>query len=340
MSEDRVLLTGASGFIAKRIALDLLNAGYRVRGTVRSAAKGEKLRGTLSEAGADVDRLELAELDLLKDEGWREAASGCRFVMHTASPFPARQSRDKWALVPIAKGGTLRVLDAAVKAGAERFVMTSSVVAIYYGHDKSHGASFDENDWSNVEAKNISDYAVSKTEAERAAWDAARAAGLDMVAINPAFVVGPILDDDIGTSARLVSMMMRGKLPAVPNVAFGIVDVRDVAKAHVAALGAPEAVGHRFILSSGSLTMMEMGEAIAAAVPECRGKVPRRTLPDFVVRFAALFASEARAAVPELGRRKNLVTTPAQNTLGFSLSDPRKAVGAMAVSLKDHGFAT
>ncbi|MBO0662619.1 NAD-dependent epimerase/dehydratase family protein [Jiella sp. MQZ9-1] len=338
MAGERILLTGASGFIAKHIALQLLQAGYRVRGTVRSPQKGEALRQTLARAGADVARLEIAEADLLRDEGWEAAARGCDVVCHTASPFPARQSKDKWALVPVAKGGTLRVVDAAIKAKVQRFVMTSSVVAVYYGHGADHPPVYGEDDWSNVGAADISDYAVSKTEAEAAAWGAADAASLPMVTINPSFVAGPLLDADAGTSATLIGMMMTGKLPAVPNVSFGIVDVRDVAKAHVAALTAAEAPGRRFIVSAGSLTMIEIGQAVAAAVPECRKRVPRFTVPDFVVRLAAKVVPEARAAVPELGRQKTLLTKPAETILGFTPGHTREAVAETALSLRDHGW--
>ena len=333
MTDQIVLLTGASGFIAKHIALQLLQAGYPVRGTVRSSQKGDKLRATLSKAGADVSRLEIVIADLTRDEGWDEAAAGCEFICHTASPFPSRQSKDKWALVPIARDGALRVIGAAGKAGVKRLVMTSSVVAIYYGHGRDHGPVYDESDWSNVEASDISDYAVSKTLAERAAWEESARLGLDMVAINPSLVAGPFLDEDTGTSVRLISMMMRGKLPVVPDISFGVVDVRDVAAAHVAALTAEGAVGRRFIVTAGSLTMLEIGQAIAAAVPASARKVPRFALPDFVVRAAAFFAPEARAAVPELGRRKQLVTDAAKTVLGFAPDDPRKAVAETATSL-------
>lgn len=339
MTDQRVLLTGATGFIARHIALQLLERGYLVRGTVRSAEKGEALRATLAKAGADVARLEVAVADLTRDAGWDEAATGCDFVCHTASPFPARQPADKLALVPIAREGTLRVVCAAAKAGAERLVVTSSVASITYGHSNERDPVFTGDDWSNVDSPDISAYAVSKTLAERAAWEEAGRAELPMVAINPALVAGPLIGEAAGTSVELIGMMMRGKLPAVPDIVFGVVDVRDVAAAHVAALTADGAVGRRFIVSAGSLSMMEIGRAIAEAVPEYRNKVPRFALPGVVVRMAALLVSEARAAIPELGRRKELSSEPARAVLGFAPADPREAVAATVRSLRERSRA-
>ncbi|MEF2548309.1 aldehyde reductase [Aurantimonas sp. E1-2-R+4] len=336
---DLVLLTGISGFIAKQVALELLAAGYRVRGTVRSAGKAAFVRDTLEKAGRAVDRLEFVDADLTQDNGWDAAVAGCRFVVHTASPFPARQSKDRYALVPIARGGTLRVVEAASRAGVERIVLTSSVAAIYYGHGAKRGAHYSEADWSNVESSDISDYAVSKTEAERAAWKAVEAGGPELAVVNPAFVLGPLLDRETGTSADLIRTMLMGRLPAVPDITFGIVDVRDVARAHLQAMTVPNAAGRRFILCGGSLSMMEIGQAIALADPSAGSRMPKLVLPDFLVRTIAVFAAQARAAVPELGRRKTLATKAAEQTLGIDFRPPGEAIAAMVRSLKQLGLA-
>lgn len=336
---DLVLLTGISGFIAKHVALELLGAGFRLRGTVRSAAKAGGVRETLEKAGGTVDRLEFAEADLTQDDGWDAAVAGCRFVVHTASPFPATQSRDKYALVPIARGGTLRVVEAAARADVERVVLTSSVAAVYCGHGGRSGPHYSESDWSDVESPDISDYAVSKTEAERAAWKAVEAGGPELAAVNPAFVLGPLLDRVTGTSAELIRTMLKGRLPAVPDITFGIVDVRDVARAHLQAMTVPDAAGRRFILCGGSMSMMEIGQAIARADPSAGSRMPKLVLPDVLVRTVATFAAQARAAVPELGRRKVLATKAAEQTLGIDFRPPDEAIAAMVHSLKELGLA-
>lgn len=336
---DLVLVTGVSGFIAKHVALRLLGAGYRVRGTVRTLARGENVRRTLAAHGADIGRLQLVEADLLRDAGWDEAAAGCRFVQHMASPFPSRLPRDRLALVPVAKGGTLRVLGAAEKAGAERVVLTSSVAAVYYGHQARTERRFTEADVSDVESPTISAYALSKTLAELAAWDAVRRTALPLAVVNPAFVLGPLLDAEAGTSASVIAAMMKGRAPVVPNVALGIVDVRDVAEAHLAAMTTAKAAGRRFILSGGSRTLCEIGASIAASHPAYRRRLPRATLPDGLVRAAGRVSSRLAQLVPELGARKILVTEPAETVLGLRFRTPEEAIGAMAESLVRHGLA-
>ncbi|MFY0735906.1 MULTISPECIES: NAD-dependent epimerase/dehydratase family protein [Aurantimonas] len=337
MARDRVLLTGISGFIAGHVALRLLRAGYDVRGTVRGLDKADAVRGLLAAAGADIDRLSFVAGDLTDDAGWMEAAAGCRYVLHSASPFPASPPRDRHALVPAAVDGTLRVMAAAERAGAERIVLTSSAAAIYSAHPPRPGEYYGAADWSDTESPDISGYALSKTLAERAAWDAARDAGLDLVAINPALVLGPLLGAGApggeGTSAALIRAVMEGRMPVVPDLAFALADVRDVADAHLAAMTAPSVSGRRFALSSGTLSLIEIGKVVGEACPGKARRLPRWTLPDRVVRLAAILSPQARAAVPELGRRKSLDTTPARDILGLSARPPEDAVAAMAQSI-------
>lgn len=333
-----VLVTGASGFIAKHIVLALLKAGYRVRGTVRSADKADGLAATMAQHGADASRLECVETDLLLDAGWDMATAGCRFVIHSASPLPVTLPRDRQALVPAARGGTIRVVEAAKRAGVERIVLTSSAAAISYGHDGRKGAALTEADWSNVESLTISAYAVSKTPAERAAWEAVAGSGTALVSINPSVVLGPLLDADAGASVTLIRMMMRGRLLLVPDIAIGIVDVRNVVAAHLAALDVPDAAGRRFILTAGSRLLREVGAAVAAACPAYAGRMPKATLPDFVLKAAAVFSSAARQVVPELGARRQLVPEPAQTILGVAFRSPDAAIGATARSLVEHGL--
>ncbi len=325
---DRVLLTGLSGFVARHVAVAALQVGYRIRGTVRSQAKGQEALDAIRQAGVDPSDVEVVEADLTDDANWSTAASGCRFVLHTASPFPNRLPREKFALVPIARDGTMRVLHAAEAAGAERVVVTSSIAAIYYGHEKRAGQRFTETDWSNVASPLIGAYAVSKTLAERAAWDFAANARFELVTINPSVVFGPLIGDEYGTSVGLLRQMLRGRMPFVPRVALGIVDVRDVAAAHVRALTVPAAVGRRFIASGGSLAMTEIVEAVGAAAPKRRWRLPKATLPDSLVRVAARVLPEAAQAVPELGARKELVANAAREILGVSFRPPREAIAA------------
>ncbi|GGD38954.1 dihydroflavonol-4-reductase [Aureimonas glaciei] len=335
---DRVLVTGASGFIARHIVLDLLREGYAVRGTVRSQDAAADVVAAVEGQGVSTEHLDFVPTDLTRDEGWDAAVAGCRFVIHAASPFPASLPKDRFALVPAARGGALRVVEAAARAGVERLVMTSSVAAVYYGHGPAEGRVFSERDFSDVDAPAISAYAVSKTLAEQAAWEAVAGTGLQLVAINPALVLGPLIGGSVGTSARIVQTMMRGWMPVVPDMAFGIVDVRDVALAHRRAMTVPDAAGRRFILSGGSRSLRQIGEAIGHDFPRYRRKMPRATLPDLILRVAALASSSAGQMLPELGPAKQLDMEPARKCLGVVFLPPETAIHATAASLIGHGL--
>lgn len=149
---DRVLVTGISGFLGGHVALQLLEAGFTVRGSVRNLNKADKVRATLQKAGADTTRLEFVALDLMNDAGWAEAMADVRYLQHVASPFVISMPNDKMELITPAVEGTRRALEAAFAAQIERVVLTSSIAAIQYGHDKSHTAPFTAADWTNLGA--------------------------------------------------------------------------------------------------------------------------------------------------------------------------------------------
>jgi len=201
MSGELVLVTGGSGFIAQHCVLKLFEAGYRVRATVRSLAREPEVRATLRAAGADVgDRLAFAAADLTADAGWTEAAAGCDYVLHVASPFPLTVPKHEDELIVPAREGALRVLRAARGAGVRRVVQTSSFAAVGYGHPQMD-RPFNEHDWTRVDGDGLTAYAKSKTLAERAAWDfMAREGGdMELAVVNPVGVFGPILGADFST---------------------------------------------------------------------------------------------------------------------------------------------
>ncbi|MCK5934316.1 MAG: NAD-dependent epimerase/dehydratase family protein [Fulvimarina manganoxydans] len=336
-SKTTILLTGLSGFIAKHIAARLLDAGFHLRGSVRSMARGEAVRSTLAAAGHAVDRLEFVEADLTRSADWPRAVDGCRFVVHTASPFPPTQPKGKYDLVPVARDGTLHVLDAAIAAGVERIVLTSSVVAVYIGHSNRAERPFDEADWTNVESDVAYPYAVSKTLAERAAWERVKGTKTELVAINPGFVLGPLLGDRLGTSAQIIATLIRYPIPFAPDVAFGVVDVRDVADAHVAALSALEAPGRRYLLSGGMRSPIQLGATIAEFEPSYEKRRPRWILPNPVVRILGHFSRQVAPAISELGRYKSIDSRPAEALLGRGLRTPEEAVEATLKSLRAQG---
>lgn len=329
-----VLVTGLSGFVGKHCGVALLNKGYSVRGTVRSLKRADAVRTTLAKHAAIDGRLDFAETDLTSDQGWDAALQGCEYVMHVASPFPIVQPKDRDALVGPAREGTLRVLKAASRAGVARTVITSSTAAIMYGRSKANGAPLTEEDWTDPDAADVSPYVRSKTLAERAAWDFIKSdrSGMDLVSVNPGFILGPALDDDIGTSIEVIQMMLRGKYPAVPRVSFPTVDVRDVAALQVAALTHPGAANQRFLCTDQSLWLVEVARAIRAALPGAK-KVPTKQLPSFVVRLLGLVDSQLRQIVPELDQERHASHVKAERVLGFRFRPATEAAVASAQSL-------
>lgn len=336
---DRVLLTGISGFLGGHVALQLLNSGYTVRGSLRNLSRADKVRDTLKRAGADIARLEFVALDLLDDAGWHEAARGCRYLQHTASPFVLNIPKDKMELIRPAVEGTERALNAANAAGTERIVLTSSMAAIAYGHDKSRTTPFTAQDWTDLHGRGVNPYQESKTLAERRAWEIMDAAGRHdaLATINPSGIFGPLLDEDPGTSAILVQRLLNGSIPAAPRIPMTAVDVRDVAAAHVAAMTDPAAGGKRFPMGERTVFLIEAANMLRQHYPEKR--IPRLQMPDWVVRLYGLFDRDVGDNLGELGYIKTLDSRGAIALLGRPLTPVPEALLATAQSLVAHGLA-
>lgn len=331
---DTVLLTGISGFLGGHVALALLNAGYHVRGSVRDLQRSGKVRDTLKRAGADVSRLDFVALNLLDDTGWTEAAAGARYVQHTASPFVLSIPKDRNELIHPAVEGTRRAINAALAAGAERVVLTSSIAAIIYGHKGDPDRTFTEADWTQT-GGDTNAYAESKLRAEQEAWALMDAAGRhnDLAVINPGVILGPLLDDDAGTSGQMVLRLLNGSVPAAPKLHLGFVDVRDVAAMHVAAMTSPAAGGHRHIASEGNFSFMDLANMLRSAFPDYARKIPRYELPNWLVRLYGLFDPDTRSNVESLGIIRNVDGRAGPALLGHPLISTRDAAVATANSL-------
>jgi len=341
---DRVLVTGATGFIAQHCMLQLLEAGYEVRGTARSANRAADVVAILSPHLSDaargrLDALEVVAADLTRDDGWRGAVEGCRFVMHIASPLPKGVVKDENELIVPARDGALRVLRASHDAGVERVVLTSSLSAIIYGNDRSH--LFTEADWSNLDGKRIGAYDKSKTIAERASWEYMEtikdSSPMELVAINPGLVLGPLLSSDCGTSAEMVKRILDHKVPAIPNIGFATVDVRDVASAHVTAMVSPNAVGQRFICAEANHSMMEIAEILKTRYGTRGFKIPTGRLPSIVIRAMAIFDKTVRLALNDLDTSQNVDNTKIRAVLNWKPRDLLEMTTSMADSMIDYG---
>ncbi len=330
-----VLVTGGSGFVAGHVILQLLAAGYQVRTTVRNRHRETWVRATLSANGGDCSRVSFFCADLESDEGWAEAVAGCDYVQHVASPFPPRQPEDEQELIRPAREGTLRVLRAARDAGVKRTVVTSSFAAVGYGHGQRE-TPYTEEDWTDPDGPAVQPYMKSKTLAERAAWDfiEREGGGMELAVVNPVGIFGPALNDDLSTSIFLVRAMMEGKMPGLPDLWFGVVDVRDVASLLIRAMTDPAAAGQRFLAVAGdSISAPQMGAILRARLGKAAHRVPRRALPSWLIRLMAPFNPMAREAAPRLGIHANASNAKARERLGWMPRSNEEAIVASAESL-------
>ena len=332
---NKVLLTGISGWIAKHTAIELLNAGYEVLGTIRNKNLVDQTKQTISKY-ASTEKLSFVELDLLKDDGWNEAAKGCRYIFHVASPFPMKVSSNRENLLPVAVDGTLRVLNAGLNAGVEQIIKTSSIVAMFRKPNRTNPYTFGENDWSDENwIEGVSDYFLSKTKAEKAAWRLMESKGLKnkLTTINPGGVFGDALDKKGGTSIEYIRQFMKGKFPGAPKFAVLISDVKDIAKAHVACIGNNKVGGRRLIVGKEVKKLVELSQLIAEAMPEYKKKLPTKELPNLMVKLISYIDSSAKTMIPDLGIMMQTDTSYAEEILGFKFKPAKGCISENAKSV-------
>jgi nucleoside-diphosphate-sugar epimerase len=331
-----VLVTGGTGFLGGWCVAELLKQGYDVRTTVRDRKREQAVRDAVAAAGAqDGTRLSVHQADLMSDDGWADAVSGCRHVLHVASPFPPVQPKDPDELIVPARDGALRVLRAALDAGVERIVMTSSVAAVRGSRDSTEQTPFTEADWTDGDDTKLTPYVRSKTLAERAAWQLARDRGAEdrLAAINPGAIIGPALNNDHSYSLQAVQRLLNGDMPAAPRLGFSFVDVRDVAELHLLAMTKPEAGGERFIATDEFMWMPDLAKVLRERLGEQAAKVPKRTAPDFVIRAMSRFDPSIRSFVGDLGKRQWLSSEKARSLLGWKTRPVGDSIEETARSL-------
>ena len=331
-----VLVTGGSGFIGSHAILQLLNAGHRVRTTVRSMNREPDVLAMLKHGGCEPgDQLSFVVADLEKDAGWPAAVAGCDYVLHVASPFPASVPKHDDELIIPAREGALRVLRASRDAGVKRVVLTSSFAAIGYGHPPQ-SKPFDETDWTNPEEPGTTAYVKSKTIAERAAWDFLSKEGgaLELSVVNPVAVFGPVLGPDYSTSVLIVQRMLDGAIPGCPKLQLGVVDVRDTVDLHIRAMTHPAAKGERFLAVAGDfISILQIAQILKAHMGASARRVQARELPNWLVRLASLRDPAVKQILPELGKRKNATSVKARQLLGWSSRSNQEAIVSTAESL-------
>lgn len=329
---DKVLVTGASGYIALHCISELLKKGYAVKGSLRNLDREEEVRSSIKKEVTD-DKLEFCKLNLLSDDGWQDAMQGCDYLLHMASPFITYEPKNEDDLIRPAEEGTLRALKFAKDAGVKKVVLTSSVAAIAYGHEKSIcGPS----DWSDIN-QNIGAYTKSKTIAERAAWNfinSQEQKNMTMTTIHPGLVLGPLLSNDIdGASADIMNKLITGQFPGNPNLNFTIVDVRDVALLHVKAISSDESNGKRCLTTSKDyLHMSKLSSILREGGYK---KAPSKNIPNFIVKFLALFSSEMKGVARNLDRKYEVDISETISLFNWKPIEIKKTILDMAASVQN-----
>ena len=282
----KVLVTGAAGYLASWIVEKLLREGHMVHGTVRQLNDKSKIQHLLDLAGQYSDRLRLFEADLIKEGSFDAAMADCSVVIHAASPYFLDKPKDvDRQLIKPAMDGTLNVLASANRSKTiKRVVVTSSVVTMYNDAcDVSHSPQnlVQEGDINPNKQINHNPYAYSKTVAEQAAWNVCkRQKRWDLVTIHPGAIFGPSLSKRAdATSVNMMVQFLNGSFRSgVPKLWLGLVDVRDVASAHVKAAILPQAHS-RYIVVANSFTLLEIARLMRIGEFGIKNKLPKGEVP-------------------------------------------------------------
>jgi nucleoside-diphosphate-sugar epimerase len=288
-----VLVTGGSGFVAGHLVRQLLERGYRVHATVRSLARTAKVAPLRAMQDHFPGQLELFEADLMADGSYDRAAAGCRTVFHVASPFlmPERIKDGERDVVAPALTGTRNVLGSIERTPTvQRLVFTSTVGAIFGDYADTAGMDggiLSERYWNTTSTAENNPYHYAKTVAERAAWEAAGAQDRwSMVAVNPGLILGPSLTPASESgSLFLLDELFRGYFCyGAPDFSFTVVDVRDVATAHIVAAENPGAHGRYILAAPRMVSFLQMSRILREHVTR-DPRLPRWGLPHWPVRL-------------------------------------------------------
>lgn len=306
----RVFVSGGSGYIAMYCIKILISKGYYVVTSVIDKSKINIVKNSLNKHGISCENIDFKILNLLNDEGWDDALKDCEYVLHMASPvIPGNVDED--LVVKPAVEGMERCLNAAIKNGAKKFVQTSSYAAIY--GKKSKSREFHDDDWTDLSNKKLLPYEISKTKSEKKMWDISNGSSINVCAVNPVLVIGPSMSGILSMSNRLTVKKLFS-LPLVPDVSISVVGVQDVAKAHVMAMENDAANGKRFLLSEKTIKLKDLSYILKSAGFT---KVPTLVIPNFLLKFIALFIPSLRMIAKRLGKEEKLYTKNANDILGW-----------------------
>ena len=332
---EKVLVTGATGYIGLHCIQQLLDQGYAVNGSIRSPERINEVFDALKEHDTSTENLNLFIVDLTSDDGWNEAMEGCDYLLHVASPLALENHTEEYFVKPAVEG-VERAMKFAKQNNVKKVVLTSSVAAIFEtGKEKTF---YDESDWSNPDSPVIQNYAKSKTLAEKAAWNYVKKEDnpFELAVINPALVIGPSLSGDLGVSNKAIEMVVTGKMPVAIPIQFGFVDVRDVASAHILAMKNDSSNGERFALAEKDLWYKDIAKLLRENGFD---KAPTFAVPVWLAKVMANFNKQLKVTSPFLGRVRSVAkTTKAKDILGWNPRTSEESILEIANQIKEMGL--
>ena len=323
-----VLVTGASGYIGSHIVANLLSKGKTVRATVRDSSDPERVDHLRTMEIENGGSLEIVQMDLLDSVSVKKAVSGCKEVIHTAAVVVLNSNRAKEKIVDPSVVGTKNVLDAIDATGSVNCLIHTSSTAAIRPQKYADGQVLTTDTWAKDANIEENPYGYAKYSAEMLVrdWHKTKDESFRMVTINPCVVLGPPLSKrHLRGSPSFVMMLLNREIPFVIPMHMSIVDVRDVAEAHVRAMTKGEQAG-RYLVVSGQMWWREVASTIKAAHPDLR--VPMRQIPYLLSLVVSIFHPKVSLswALTHLGKRLFWDATPAEKDLDMEWLSPEQSL--------------
>jgi len=319
---EKVLVTGGTGFLGLNIILNLLNRGYDVKTTIRKESGKNRIMKVLSANKVkNLKQLSFIEADLSSDKNWSEAMKNRKYVFSVASPVFFDEPKDETEAIQPALKGTMRILQAAQAEGVKRVIMTSNFGAVGFSKQSGPDVVTDERDWTDENVVGLSIYEKSKLLAEKAAWNYVNQPDvtLELSTINPVAILGSSLDSHVSGSFELLTNLISGLMKRIPDLPLNVVDVRDVAEIHIRAMEVEQAAGKRFIATDdGQISLKEIARLIKQKYPELSQNITSRALPNWLVDILAIISKEARSAKLMRKMNRNVSNQQARTVLGWT----------------------
>ena len=330
----KVLVTGGTSYIGKHCIAQLLEKNYDVSTTIRDINKSSEIKSDIEKFLKKPIELKFFEADLLKDDGWDDVIKSCDAIIHVAGPFPVNYDGKEEDLTHPHENGTMRIFKYANKNGVNRIILTSSVASVWMDSDLDLLTYFDEKNWTDLSNKNLDAYSKGKTLKEKAAWDyVSKNDSIKLTSILPSVVLGPGIGSPvIRGSLEFFQMLINKEMPVAPPFKVGLVDVRDVAKMHIAALENDKSIGKRIIVSENTYWVKDFCKMLN----DLGHNAPTFSPPVFLVKFMANFDNTIKPIKSLLGLDLNFNIDPAKTILNYQPISIEKTIKDTSDYLKSY----